>query len=34
VLAALIDERDGLSDDLVRALLEAESYEGAGGTGR
>jgi acyl-CoA synthetase (AMP-forming)/AMP-acid ligase II/acyl carrier protein/SAM-dependent methyltransferase len=32
VLAALIDELDGLSDDEVRALLEAESF--AGGTTR
>jgi amino acid adenylation domain-containing protein len=32
VLAALIDELDGLSDDEVRALLEAESF--AGGPGR
>jgi acyl carrier protein len=32
VLAALIDELDGLSDDEVRALLEAESF--AGGSAR
>ncbi|MFL5384337.1 MAG: amino acid adenylation domain-containing protein [Longimicrobiaceae bacterium] len=30
VLAALIDELDGLSDEEVRALLEAESYAGGG----
>jgi hypothetical protein len=34
VLAALIDELDGLSDDEVRALLEAESCAAAGGTAR
>jgi acyl carrier protein len=34
VLAGLIDELDGLSDDEVRALLEAESFDVAGGTAR